>query len=81
MRNFDPDHPLLVDVHVSGPSSTRIVKHACRLTPKRIYTAGGAIFDRDSGKRIISRSYAAMYQYRADPATLRPNPGYRPEPK
>lgn len=83
MRNTDPDHPLLVDVSVHSGGQSKVRPEQCRVTPKRIYTIGGAIYDRATGRRIgrLADLARSMYHHQADPSTLRPNPGYKPEPK
>lgn len=82
-RNNDPDHPLLVDLssHCGGRSRTR--PEPCRVTPKRVYTIGGGVFDRTTGREIgrLRELARSMYHHQINVATLRPNPDYKPEPK
>lgn len=81
MRNKREAEPgfydMLIDIQVSNVYSTkppRISTHTCRVTPKRIYTAGGAVFSREGGHEVIARKYmtGSDYSRRALLETLRP---------
>lgn len=72
----DPEHTLLVDVVTSeaaGGNALRTTPTPCRATPRRIYTIGGAVFDRSTGAQIARRDLLAKerFRLRVMPETLR----------
>ncbi|MFA7291892.1 MAG: hypothetical protein WC023_06545 [Rhodocyclaceae bacterium] len=75
MNTKDPEHTMVVDMTVTAKRGSFSLKKttACRVTPKRIYTIGGLVFDRQTGREVTSlemRAYA-NYVNLADISSLR----------
>jgi hypothetical protein len=76
-REAEPDFfSMTVDVMTYDTTSRnppRVRPMNCRATPKRIYTPGGAVFDRQTGREILALEYriGMTWKHKALPETLR----------
>jgi hypothetical protein len=77
LKPEDPNYfDMLVDVMVYDTTSSkppRVRSEVCRATPKRIYTPGGAVYDRSTGKQIMALAHrvSMTFKRKALPETLR----------
>lgn len=75
MSPLDKEMDMQVDITgkfaPTGRTHTSVTR--CRVTPKRVYTMGGAVFDRATGRQIIAKRFlaGASTLYRIDPLSIR----------